>query len=206
MPFLPILDQIHKGWVLQIAKVPPHFLHFLWISDQKLFTWVNSFSLGPPKMAITATKITRVQTKLSQRHLCYWSWTKYDSSFNHNTLILGKLKDLCSPVSSTVQTAMGLIKKAIAATKITKVQTKVPQQGNPKMEQRVGKNPRKNSRGPWRWPHCQCHSSKAVHLHLIIKKSKIVPMVQAGKFLPIPATSATQFFKWSDEISHNPGL
>ena len=42
---------------------------------------------------------------------------------------------------------MGPIKKAIAATKITKVQTKVPRQGNPKMEQRVGKNPRKNSRG-----------------------------------------------------------
>ena len=40
------------------------------------------------------------------------------------------------------------IKKAIAVTKITKVQTKVPRQGNPKMEQRVGKNPRKNSRGP----------------------------------------------------------
>ena len=91
---------------------------------------------------------------------------------------------MCSPVSSTVQMAMGLIKKAIAVTKITKVQTKVPQQGNPKMEQRVGKNPRKNSRGLWRWPHCHCHFSKAVHLHLIIKKSKIVPMVQAGKFLP----------------------
>ena len=51
LTLLPILDQIHKGWMLQTAKVPlqisfkhsESFWHFLWISDQKLSTWNNNF-------------------------------------------------------------------------------------------------------------------------------------------------------------------